>query len=58
MTAKLIIALLLALVDRALGYFSAKKAKEASDAQRDNDNVDRGGAAGVAKRLRDKLAKR
>lgn len=57
MTAKLVIAFLLALLDRALGYFQAKKTQETADAQRENDNVDRGGAAGVRERLRSKLAK-
>jgi hypothetical protein len=57
MTAKILVALLLALVDRALAFFETKKVKEQSDAQRENDNTERGGASGVAKRLRDKLAK-
>jgi len=57
MTAKVLIALLLALLDRALGYFQAKKEEDASDAQRENDNTDRGGAAGVRERLRNKLKK-
>ena len=57
MTAKLVITFLLALLDRALGYFQAKKTQETADAQRENDNVDRGGADGVAKRLRERLAK-
>jgi len=57
MTAKLIVAFLLALMDRALGYFATKSEKAKADEQRDNDNRDRGGANGVADRLRKRLDK-
>lgn len=57
MTAKIVIALFLALLDRALGYFATKAEKAKADDQRENDNRDRGGAAGVADRLRKRLDK-
>ncbi len=54
---KTILMVLLALIDRALEYFQTKAEKAKADEQRDNDNRDRGGAAGVRDRLRKRLDK-
>jgi hypothetical protein len=54
---KIITAIVLALVERALGYLQTKAEKAKADGQRNNDNRDRGGAGDVAARLRKRLDK-
>jgi hypothetical protein len=54
---KIVTAIVLALVERALGYLQTKAEKAKADEQRNNDNRDRGSAGSVAARLRKRLDK-